>query len=69
MKTALYAKVSTERQEHDQTFASQPNALRGWAAAHGPEMKSEHRFVDEGPSGSRLAMRGLDRICIHCCNV
>jgi DNA invertase Pin-like site-specific DNA recombinase len=35
MRTALYARVSTERQERQQTIDSQLTALRGWAAANG----------------------------------
>jgi DNA invertase Pin-like site-specific DNA recombinase len=35
MRTALYARVSTERQERYQTIDSQLAALRAWAGASG----------------------------------
>lgn len=35
MKTALYARVSTELQEKEQTIQSQLEVLRQYAAAHG----------------------------------
>ena len=62
MKAAIYARVSTERQEREQTVASQVALLAAWAAAHGHELPEEHRFVDEGYSGARLDRPGLDRL-------
>ena len=62
MRAAVYARVSTERQGRDQTIDSQLEALRGWAAAHGHELKREHVFIDEGYSGSRLDRPALDRL-------
>ena len=40
MHTALYARVSTERQERQQTIDSQFAALGAWAAAEG------HRVIE-----------------------
>ena len=54
--------VSTERQEREQTIDSQLDALRGWAAGQGHELKAEHVFIDEGYSGSRLDRPALDRL-------
>jgi site-specific DNA recombinase len=62
MRAAVYARVSTEKQGRDQTIDSQLDALRGWAAAHGHELKRDHVFIDEGYSGSRLDRPALDRL-------
>jgi site-specific DNA recombinase len=62
MRTALYARVSTERQERQQTIDSQLAALRAWAAAGGHNVSDEHVFRDDGYSGSRLDRPGLDAL-------
>jgi site-specific DNA recombinase len=62
MRVAVYARVSTERQGRGQTIDSQLDALRGWAAARGHELKSDHVYTDEGYSGSRLDRPALDRL-------
>ena len=62
MRAAVYARVSTERQGRDQTIDSPLDALRGWAAGHGYELKREHIYIDEGYSGSRLDRPALDRL-------
>src|ERR687885_476008 len=62
MRAAIYARVSTERQERHQTIDSQLAALRAWAAAQGHELAAEHVFRDEGYSGSRLDRPGLDAL-------
>jgi site-specific DNA recombinase len=62
MRAAVYARVSTERQGRDQTIDSQLEALRGWATAHGHELRHEHVFIDEGYSGARLDRPALDRL-------
>ncbi|MFL5335361.1 MAG: recombinase family protein, partial [Geminicoccaceae bacterium] len=62
MRAALYARVSTERQERQQTIDSQLTALRGWAAAAGFQVAEEHVFRDEGYSGARLDRPGLDAL-------
>jgi site-specific DNA recombinase len=62
MRAAVYARVSTERQVHDQTIDSQLEALRRWAADRGHELKDQHIFIDEGYSGSRLDRPALDRL-------
>ena len=62
MRVALYARVSTERQERFQTIDSQLAALRDWAAAGGHEISDDFVFRDEGYSGSRLDRPGLDAL-------
>ena len=60
MRTALYARVSTERQERLQTIDSQFTALRAWVAAGDHQLAEQHVFRDEGYSGARLDRPGLD---------
>jgi site-specific DNA recombinase len=62
MRAAAYARVSTERQERQQTIASQLAALQAWAAAAGHELSEAHVFCDEGYSGARLDRPGLDAL-------
>jgi site-specific DNA recombinase len=62
MKAAIYARVSTGRQERDQTIDSQLAALRQWVKQHGHELQPQHVFVDEGCSGARLDRPALDRL-------
>ncbi len=67
MRVAIYARVSTERQERQQTTDSQLAALRTWVSAQGHTLAETHVFRDEGYSGSRLDRPGLDglRDAIH----
>jgi site-specific DNA recombinase len=60
MRTAIYARVSSERQEKEHTIGSQVEALRNYAAQH--EMKIIEEFTDEGYSGARLDRPALDRM-------
>src|SRR4051794_41255839 len=60
MRAAIYARVSTERQERQQTIDSQLTALRDWARAQTHVLAEVHVFRDEGYSGSRLDRPGLD---------
>ena len=62
MRAAIYARVSTERQERQQTIDSQIVALRAWAQEVGHELRPEHAFSDEGYSGARLDRPGLDAL-------
>ena len=48
MRAAVYARVSTERQERQETIASQLAALRAWAETGGHELSDGHVFRDEG---------------------
>src|SRR5918997_528106 len=62
MRAAIYARVSTERQERQQTIGSQVSALRGWASAAGHALAEAYVFQDEGFSGSRLDRPALDAL-------
>jgi len=60
MRTALYARVSSQRQEREKTIGSQLEALRRYASDNALELVEE--FTDEGYSGARLDRPGLDRM-------
>lgn len=60
MKVALYARVSTEKQEKQDTIGSQLEALRVYARDKGSSIIDE--YVDEGYSGELLDRPGLDRL-------
>lgn len=62
MRAALYARVSTDRQERDQTIDSQLSALTAWADAQGHEVAAKHIYRDEGWSGARLDRPALDAL-------
>jgi hypothetical protein len=61
-RVALYARVSTARQEQEQTVASQVAALEQAARALGVSVPPERRYIDEGVSGARLDRPGLDAL-------
>jgi site-specific DNA recombinase len=60
VKVALYARVSTERQQTRGTIGSQLEALRERVANEGQECVAE--FCDDGWSGARLDRPGLDAL-------
>jgi len=60
MRTALYARVSTDRQEKQRTIGSQLEALEDKAAAEGWVVAL--RASDDGYSGTRLDRPGLDQV-------
>jgi site-specific DNA recombinase len=63
LKTAaIYARVSTEKQEKEETIESQMDALRSAARERGYELPSEYVFADEGLSGAHLDRPGLERL-------
>lgn len=62
LSTALYARVSSERQKDEQTIASQVEALRAFAEARGCSVTDDSVFTDDGQSGARLARPALDRL-------
>jgi site-specific DNA recombinase len=62
MQIAIYSRVSTERQEREQTIESQLFALHEWAREEGHQLEPKHVYTDEGYSGSRLDRPGLDRL-------
>lgn len=63
MKTsALYARVSSDRQAENETIHSQILALRERAAAEGHVVLPSEEYIDEGFSGSTLARPALERL-------
>ncbi|MGE3542024.1 MAG: recombinase family protein [Candidatus Tectimicrobiota bacterium] len=61
-RAALYARVSTEKQEREDTVASQVDLLQETAAASGYDIAPTSIFIDEGVSGARLDRPALDRL-------
>ena len=59
-RVAIYARVSSEQQEREETVQSQLEALRVHAEAKGYGQPTE--FVDEARSGYTLARPALDRL-------
>ena len=63
MKIALYARVSTTRQQLDQTIEQQVESLREYVSGHpGCHLEEKHVYLDEGYSGAKLNRPGLDRL-------
>jgi site-specific DNA recombinase len=63
MEVALYARVSTPRQQQHQTIAQQLSRLRDAVATHPAwHVADEHIYCDEGYSGATLKRPGLDRL-------
>jgi site-specific DNA recombinase len=62
MRVALYARVSSARQEHERTIASQIEALQAYAITEGHTVVADGLFCDDGFSGSRLDRPALDRL-------
>ena len=60
MRVAIYARVSSERQEKEHTIGSQLEALRAYADKNSMQVVEE--FTDEGYSGARLDRPALDRM-------
>jgi site-specific DNA recombinase len=61
-RAALYARVSTEKQEREETIASQVDLLYHTAAVQGYDVAPGNVFIDDGVSGSRLDRPALDRL-------
>ncbi len=62
IRGALYARVSTLKQEQERTIDIQVEALRARAAALGWALPEDHGFLDDGWSGTRLDRPALDRL-------
>ena len=62
MRTAIEARVSTDKQGRDQTIDSPLDALRRWVTAQGHDLKDEPIDIDKGDSGARLDRPALDRL-------
>jgi len=63
MEVALYVRVSTSRQQQQQTIEQQLSRLRDYVATH-PDwhVAEEHIYRDDGYSGATLKRPGLDRL-------
>ena len=61
-RAALYARVSTRRQEQEATIESQLDRLLSYARQHDYEIPPELQFIDQAVSGKHLARPGLDRL-------
>jgi site-specific DNA recombinase len=62
LRAAIYARVSGEQQEKDDTIASQLEAVTQRIASDGLECETDLCFVDDGCSGFILARPGLERL-------
>ena len=60
MGAATYGRISTDRQEHEETIQSQLAELRDRAKDDGHHLL--HEFIDEGYSRDDLVRPGLDRL-------
>jgi len=65
LRAALYARVSTEMQEKEQTIASQLAALTRYAEDQGLRTSAALTYTDEGHSGTRLDRPALDELRDH----
>src|SRR5262245_19802153 len=62
MTSAIYVRVSTDRQALAQTIDQQIERLRLHLQGEGQELHGEHIFRDDGYSGATLNRPGLDRL-------
>jgi site-specific DNA recombinase len=60
--TAIYARVSSERQKEEKTIGSQTSALEEFAKAHDCIVAEGWIFEDEGYSGATLARPVLEHL-------
>jgi site-specific DNA recombinase len=65
LRAALYARVSTELQEKEQTIASQLAVVRRYAEEQGFHITPALTYTDEGHSGSHLDRPALDELRDH----
>ena len=66
MEVALYARVSTERQQQAQTIQGQLERLRPYVSQHTDwHLAEAHIYLDDGYSGAKLNRPGLDRLRDH----
>ena len=62
MKAAIYGRVSTSKQEQEQTIESQLERLRGYIEKEGLEIDEKNIYIDDGYSGTKLERPGLDAL-------
>ena len=65
MRVAAYARVSTTRQAQAQGIDQQLDRLRAAAAERGWDLDDQHVYRDDGYSGARIGLPGLDRLRDH----
>ena len=61
-QVALYARVSTRRQEQEATIDSQIDQIRAFAQDQGNQVPAVLHFIDQAVSGHSLVRPGLDRL-------
>ena len=64
-RAALYARVSTEHQEREQTIQSQIAAITRYADQQGFRHSPALTYTDDGYSGTWLDRPGLDELRDH----
>lgn len=63
MRIALYARVSTSRQQQSHTIEQQLTRLRSYVTSQSDwSLAEEHIFCDDGYSGAKLKRPGLDHL-------
>ena len=62
LRAGLYARVSGDQQEKEDTIASQFEAIMQRIASDGLECDPGLQFVDDGYTGSILARPALERL-------
>ena len=61
-RIALYARVSSKRQNQERTIETQIAALRDYAEKHDYVLDEDLIFLDDGMSGATLERPGLDAL-------
>jgi site-specific DNA recombinase len=61
-RAAIYARVSSEQQEKEETIESQMATIRAYAEEHGVKWSDKDVYVDEGYSGHILRRPALDKL-------
>ena len=59
---AIYARVSSARQQQNETIGSQLEALLSYAQAHDYQVSPQHIYQDDGYSGAYLDRPALERL-------
>jgi site-specific DNA recombinase len=62
MRTAVYVRVSTQRQSQAQTIDQQLARLQAYLVVQGEALQPEQIFRDDGYSGASLNRPGLDHL-------
>jgi site-specific DNA recombinase len=62
MRTALYVRVSTQRQSQAQTIEQQLTRVQAHLETQGERLRPAWMFRDDGYSGATLNRPGLDRL-------